>query len=170
MFLLFNTLSRFVTAFLTRKTCLSISWQHSPSTVVLEPKKVKSVTASNSPAPGPASICHYADLSFSECWISSQCLHVPLWSSSVQFGSVAQSCPTLWDPMDHRTPGLPVHHQLPEFTQIHDPHQDAPYFLYTFYHYSVIPCISEVADISPGKLDSSLGFIQPSISHDVRYM
>ena len=37
--------------------------------------------------------------------------------ASVQFGSVAQSCPTLCDPMNHSTPGLPVHHQLPEFTQ-----------------------------------------------------
>ena len=36
-----------------------------------------------------------------------------------QFGSVAQSCPTLCDPMNHSTPGLPVHHQLPEFTQTH---------------------------------------------------
>ena len=36
-----------------------------------------------------------------------------------QFSSVAQSCPTLWDPMNHSTPGLPVHHQLPEFTQTH---------------------------------------------------
>ena len=39
--------------------------------------------------------------------------------SSVQFSSVAQSCPTLCDPMNHSTPGLPVHHQLPEFTQNH---------------------------------------------------
>ena len=36
---------------------------------------------------------------------------------SVQFSSVAQSCPTLCNPMNHSTPGLPVHHQLPEFTQ-----------------------------------------------------
>ena len=36
-----------------------------------------------------------------------------------QFSSVTQSCPTLFDPMNHSTPGLPVHHQLPEFTQIH---------------------------------------------------
>ena len=35
------------------------------------------------------------------------------------FSSVAQSCPTLRDPMDHSMPGLPVHHQLPEFTQTH---------------------------------------------------
>ena len=37
----------------------------------------------------------------------------------VQFSSVAQSCPTLCDPLNHSTPGLPVHHQLPEFTQTH---------------------------------------------------
>ena len=39
--------------------------------------------------------------------------------SSVQFSSVAQSCPTLCEPMNRSTPGLPVHHQLPEFTQTH---------------------------------------------------
>ena len=37
----------------------------------------------------------------------------------VQFSSVAQSCPTLCDPMDCSMPGFPVHHQLPEFTQTH---------------------------------------------------
>ena len=36
---------------------------------------------------------------------------------SVQSSSVVQSCPTLCDPMNHSTPGLPVHHQLPEFTK-----------------------------------------------------
>ena len=36
-----------------------------------------------------------------------------------QFSSVAQSCPTLCDPMNRSTPGLPIHHQLPEFTQTH---------------------------------------------------
>ena len=39
--------------------------------------------------------------------------------SSVQFSSVAQSCPTLCNPMNCSTPGLPVYHQLPEFTQTH---------------------------------------------------
>ena len=39
--------------------------------------------------------------------------------SSVQFSSVTQSCPTLCDPMNCSTPGLPVHHQLPEFIQTH---------------------------------------------------
>ena len=39
--------------------------------------------------------------------------------SSVQFSSVTQSCPALCDPINHSTPGLPAHHQLPEFTQTH---------------------------------------------------
>ena len=38
---------------------------------------------------------------------------------SVQFSSVAQSCPTLCDPMNHSMPGLPVHYQLPEPTHTH---------------------------------------------------
>ena len=38
---------------------------------------------------------------------------------SVQFSSVTQSCPTLCDPMNCSTPGLPVHHHLPESTQTH---------------------------------------------------
>ena len=45
--------------------------------------------------------------------------HTGLSFSSVQFSSVAQSCPTLCDPMNRNTPGLPVHHQLLEFTQTH---------------------------------------------------
>ena len=36
---------------------------------------------------------------------------------SVQFSSVTQLCPTLYDPMNRSTPGLPIHHQLLEFTQ-----------------------------------------------------
>ena len=40
-------------------------------------------------------------------------------NASVQFSSVAQSCPTLQDPMNRSMPGLPVHHQCPEFTQTH---------------------------------------------------
>ena len=39
--------------------------------------------------------------------------------SSVQFSAVAQLCPTLCDLVDCSTPGLPVHHQLPELTQTH---------------------------------------------------
>ena len=47
-------------------------------------------------------------------------LYISLQFSSVQFSSVAKSCSTLCNPMNHSTPGLPVHHQLPEFTQTHD--------------------------------------------------
>ena len=41
-----------------------------------------------------------------------------------QFSSVAQLCQTLCNPMDYSVPGLPVHHQLPEFTQTHVPRVD----------------------------------------------
>ena len=44
---------------------------------------------------------------------------VKIRKGSLGFSSVAQSCPTLCDPMDHSTPGLPVHHQLLESTQTH---------------------------------------------------
>ena len=72
------------------------------------------------------------------CWISKSgvleahlsCASLKSWDAflgykpfapqeAVQFSSVAQSCPTLHDPMDCSTPGLPVHHQLPELTQTH---------------------------------------------------
>ena len=46
MSLLFNMLSRFVIAFLPRSVCLLISWLQSPSSVILEPKKIKSATLS----------------------------------------------------------------------------------------------------------------------------
>ena len=48
-------------------------------------------------------------------WINNTviCLNI------TQFSSVAQLCPTLRDPMNHSTPGFPVHHQLPESTQTH---------------------------------------------------
>ena len=44
---------------------------------------------------------------------------IPISPISAQFSSVAQLCPTLCDPMGCSTPGLPVHHQPPEFTQTH---------------------------------------------------
>ena len=47
--------------------------------------------------------------------VFSKALH----TCSVQFSSVAQSCPTLCDPMNWSTPGFPVHHQLLEYTQTH---------------------------------------------------
>ena len=52
-----------------------------------------------------------------EICLSSRYLSVILWPGITQFSSVAQSCPTLCNPMNHSTPGL--HHQLLEFTQTH---------------------------------------------------
>ena len=49
------------------------------------------------------------------CFLSNLNMNQP----SVQFSSVAQSCLTFCDSMNRSTPGLPVHHQLPEFTQTH---------------------------------------------------
>ena len=45
------------------------------------------------------------------------CGENPLEKGKAQFSPVSQSCPTLCDPMNHSMLGLPVHHQLPEFTQ-----------------------------------------------------
>ena len=59
---------------------------------------------------------------FSEAWSTSY-LHKEIFEylafHSIQFSSVAQLCLTLCDSMNLSTPGLPVYHQLPEFTQIH---------------------------------------------------
>ena len=53
-------------------------------------------------------------------WIQILACEADVWSlHCFQFSSVAQSCPTLCDPINCSTPGLPVHHQLPEFTQTH---------------------------------------------------
>ena len=45
--------------------------------------------------------------------------HVPSKCNKCSVSSVSQSCLTLWDPMNCSSPGLPVHHQLPVFTQTH---------------------------------------------------
>ena len=83
MSLLFNVLSRFVITFLPRIKCLLISWLESPSAVILEPKKTKSVTVFIvSP-----SICHEVMgpmpwSSFFECWVLSQLFYSPFSPSS----------------------------------------------------------------------------------------
>ena len=51
--------------------------------------------------------------------LAQQTVTMTLAQASVQFSSVALSCPTLCDPMNRSTPGLSVHNQLPEFTQTH---------------------------------------------------
>ena len=77
--------------------------------------------------------CHWTvslDLDYSDTWGISAFLvltrhlfitHCNPWDVEKEdlFSSVVQSCPTLCDPMNRSTPGLPVHHQLPEFTQTH---------------------------------------------------
>ena len=57
-------------------------------------------------------VSHIAGKYFFPCGREAICI-------SVQFSSVAQSCLTLCEPMNRSMPGLPVHHQLPEFTQTH---------------------------------------------------
>ena len=78
---------------------------------------LNSLLICNSPAP----LSHYSLLEetlLEKTWVSSK-IHEEFLMSSVQFSSVTQSCPTLCDPMNRSTPGLPVHHQFPEFTQTH---------------------------------------------------
>ena len=63
-------------------------------------------------------------------------------TSSIQFSSVAQSCPTLCDPMNCSMPGFLIHHQLPEFTQTHV-HQvgDAIQLSHPLFHLLLLPPI-----------------------------
>ena len=80
MSLLFNMLSRLVITLIPRSKCFLISWLQSPSTVILEPPKIKSVSFHCFPIYFPWSDgagCH--DLfQFSECWALSQLFHSPL--------------------------------------------------------------------------------------------
>ena len=95
MALLLNMLSRFVMAIIPRSKCFLISWLRSMSTVILEPKKIKSIITSTF----SSSIC----LEGMGCWCC----------------SVTQSFLTLCDPVDYSTPGLPAPHHHPEFAQVH---------------------------------------------------
>ena len=124
MSLLFNTLFRLVIAFLPRSKRLLISWLQSPSTVILEPKKRKSLFPL---FPNLFAIKWWEWMpwsSFFDCWVLSQLFHSPLSSG----GSLV---------------------------------------LFTFCHKVGVICISEVIDISPSNLDSSLCFIHPGISPEV---
>ena len=69
----------------------------------------------------PTRLLHPWDFPGTSTGVECHCYPAYLTSmqSSVQFSSVAQSCPTFCDPMGCSMPGLPVHHQLPEFTQTH---------------------------------------------------
>ena len=76
--LLFNTLSRFIIAFLPRNKCLLISWQQSPSTVILEPKKIKSLFPLFPHLFAMKWWDHMPWSSFFECWVLSHLFHSPL--------------------------------------------------------------------------------------------
>ena len=123
MSLLFNTVSRLVISFLPRSKHLLVSWLQSPSAVILEPKKIKSVTFS---------IVSPIYLPWRE-WTRSMIFFFRMLSFKPAFS-------------------------LSSFTFIKR--------LFTFCHKGGVICVSEVIDISPGNLDSSFCFLQPSISHD----
>ena len=113
MTLLYNMLSRFVIAFLPRSMRLLISWLQSPSAVILEPKKINSVTVSIvSP-----SVCHemmgldamvlvFLMLSFKSASFTH--LFHPLYCAAAAAAESCQACPTLCDPIDGSPPGSPV--------------------------------------------------------------
>ena len=126
MSLLFNMLSRLAITFIPRSKYLLISWLRSPSEVIFEPPKIKSITVFIV----SRSICHELmglndKILFSECWVLSQLFHSPLSLSS----------------------GDSLVHPI-------------------FCHKDGLICISEVIEIYPGNLDSSLHFIQ-CMFHDV---
>ena len=96
--LLFNMLSRFAIALLPRSKRILISWLQSPSAVILEPKKIKSLTVSTvSP-----SICHEVMgldamiLVFSECWVLRPLYHSPLLLSSRRSSVPLHFLPYRW--------------------------------------------------------------------------
>ena len=76
---LFNMLARFIIAFLPRSNHLLISWLQLPSTVIWEPKKIKSVAASSFPHLFAMKWWDWMSWSlFFACWVSSQLFHSPL--------------------------------------------------------------------------------------------
>ena len=165
MSLLFNTLARFVIAFLPRSKHFWISWQQSLSTLILEPKKIKSVTASTFSHIYAMKWWNRMPWSlYFECWVLNQLFHSPLSSSS-------------------RDSLVPLHFLPFEWYHLHIwgcwyfswqswfQLVSHPAYHFTFHSYLKIPFSqSEVFDISPSNLDSSLCFIQPGILHDVLHM
>ena len=124
-YLLLNMLSRFLIAFLPRSKCLLISWLQSPSTVILEPKKI--------------------NLSL-----------FPFFPPSIYYEVMGPVAMILVFWMLSFNPAF-------SFSSLT--------FIKRLFGSSLLSAIrvlsSEVIDISPSKLDSSLWFIQPSISHDI---
>ena len=230
MSLLFNMLSRFVIAFLPRSKHLLIFWLHSPSAVILESKKIKSVTVSIfSP-----SICHevmgldamvlaFRMLSFKPAFSLSPLSRGPLvplslvaqlvrihlqwrrpWLDSwfrkicwrrdrlptpvfLSFpgGSTGKESSSIMEDMGsipglRRSPGEGKGYSLqysglensivlysPRGHKESDTTKQLSLSLPAFWYKGGVICISEVIDISPGNLDSSLWLTHPGILHDV---
>ena len=122
-----NMLSRLVITFLPRSRCLLISWLQSPSTVILEPRKIKSATVSTVSSP----ICHEVMglgtmILVFECWDLSQLFHSSLSLSCVQlYIQTSVHPPKIYFP--------PVTTQFIPFT-----HFTLPMPLLCSNHYSVI--------------------------------
>ena len=93
------------TFFYLQQTLLSLPFEISASFWDLLPAQASSLCS-----PQGKLVDKQINSLFWECWNL---------VSSIQLSPVAQSCPTLCNPMDCNTPGFPVHHQLPEFTQTH---------------------------------------------------
>ena len=125
MSLLFNMLSRRIIAFLPRSKHLLTSWLQSPSAMILETQKIKSLTVS--------------------IVFRSICQEVMGPNAMILLFWMLIFKPTF---------------SLSSFTFIKR-------FFFAFCHKGGVICISEVIDISPGNLVSSLCVLQPSISHDV---
>ena len=107
-------------------------------------------------------------------------------SSPFKFSSIVQSCPTLCDPMNHSTPGLPVHHQLLEFTQTHvhqvsdaiqpshPPSSPSKSFKYVSFNMSTtklslaFPFLSSFC-LKQTPVSPSWGLLLPQLSHPIEH-
>ena len=125
-YLLWGILGGSMTIYRAIMSSLEYTWNKtSVSDLLLKvPLSIQALPNQYSSQEGPEECCHGPHLFGSECRpvttvsdFSTQYPQPPL--PSVQFSSVTQSCPTLCNPMNRSTPGLPVHHQLLEFTQTH---------------------------------------------------
>ena len=102
-----------------RRPCPSLSPGACSNSCPLSRQCHPTISSSVTPSPPSLSLSHHQG-PFQ--WVSSShqvAKVLELQHQSIQFSLVTQSCPTLCDPMDRSTPGLPVHHQLPELTQTH---------------------------------------------------